>query len=140
VPYQLLADAVLVVHFGVVLFVVGGLVVVLAGNWLHWRWVNGWWFRLAHLGAIAFVVVQAWLGRLCPLTTLESWLRLQAGSPSYGTSFIEHWVQRLIYYEAPAWVFTAAYTLFGAGVIAAWWRYPPRRSGPAETARRRDDR
>jgi hypothetical protein len=127
VPYQLLADAVLLLHLGVVLFVVGGLLVVLAGNWLHWQWVNEWWFRLAHLAAIAFVVVQAWFGQFCPLTTLESWLRIQAGGVSYDTSFIEHWLQRLIYYEAPFWVFTAAYTGFAALVALAWWRFPPRR-------------
>lgn len=126
-PYQLLADAVLIVHFGVVLFVVGGLVLVVVGNSRHWRWVNGWWFRLAHLAAIAFVVVQAWLGQLCPLTTLESWLRVQAGSQQYGKSFIAYWVHRLLYYEAPLWVFTLVYTLFGLLVVLAWWRYPPRR-------------
>ncbi|MBS0580376.1 MAG: DUF2784 domain-containing protein [Proteobacteria bacterium] len=129
-PYQLLADAVLLIHFGVVLFVVGGLVAVVAGNWLSWSWVNGWWFRLSHLGAIAFIVVQAWLGQYCPLTTMESWLRLQAGEPSYHTSFIEHWVQELIYYQAPLWVFTAAYTVFGLLVLLAWWRFPPRRRQP----------
>ena len=53
--YQILADAVLLLHLGVVLFVVGGLVLILLGNWLAWRWVNMLWFRLAHLGAIAFV-------------------------------------------------------------------------------------
>jgi len=128
VPYQLLADAVLIIHFGVVLFVVGGLVVVVAGNWLRWEWVNEWWFRLAHAAAISFVVVQTWLGQLCPLTTLESWLRIQAGSGSYGRSFIEHWLQRLIYYEAPLWVFTVAYTGFAVLVLLTWWRFPPRRS------------
>lgn len=127
-PYQLLADAVLFIHFAVVLFVVVGLVVVVAGNWLHWRWVNGWWFRLAHLAAIAVVVVQAWLGQSCPLTTLESWLRVQAGNDSYNKSFIEHWLQRLIFYEAPFWMFTAAYTGFAALVLLAWWRFPPRRA------------
>ncbi|MGP3790667.1 DUF2784 domain-containing protein [Pseudomonas sp. B392_1p] len=126
-PYQLLADAVLVLHFGVVLFVIGGLVVVVTGNWLEWRWVNGWWFRLAHLVAIGVVVAQALLGRLCPLTTLESWLRVQAGQPSYTKSFIEHWLQRIIFYEAPFWVFALAYTLFAALVIAAWWYFPPTR-------------
>ena len=132
-PYQLLADAVLIVHFGVVLFVVGGLIVVFVGNWLHWRWVNGLWFRLAHLAGIAVVVVQAWLGQFCPLTTLESWLRVQAGGDSYNTSFIEHWLQRLIYYEAPFWVFTVAYTVFAALVLLAWWRFPPRR-GPGKNS------
>ncbi|HXD05894.1 MAG TPA: DUF2784 family protein, partial [Burkholderiaceae bacterium] len=78
--YRFLADAVLVLHSCIVVFVVGGLVLVLAGNALHWRWVNALWFRLAHLAAIAVVAVQSWLGEVCPLTTLESWLRVQAGS------------------------------------------------------------
>ena len=127
-PYQLLADAVLLLHFGVVIFVIGGLVVVVAGNLRGWRWVNGWLFRLAHLAAIAVVVAQSWLGQLCPLTTLESWLRVQAGSPAYAESFIEHWVQRILFFEAPFRVFTIAYTVFGLLVIAAWWFFPPRRS------------
>ncbi len=126
-PYRFLANAVLVVHFGFVLFVVGGLVLVVAGNRLHWRWVNRWWFRLAHLAAIAFVVLQTWLGQLCPLTTLESWLRVRAGGGAYDRSFIEHWIQRLIFFEAPFWVFTAAYTVFAGLVLWAWWRFPPRR-------------
>ena len=71
-PYRLLADLVLTVHFGIVAFVVGGLVLVVVGNLRGWRFVNGWWFRLAHVAAIAVVVAQAWLGVACPLTTLES--------------------------------------------------------------------
>ena len=58
-PYQLLADAVLALHVAIVLFVVGGLVLVIAGNFRGWRWVNRLWFRLAHLGAIAVVVAEA---------------------------------------------------------------------------------
>ena len=38
--YCLLADAVLLLHFAVVAFVVGGLVLVPVGNMRHWRWVN----------------------------------------------------------------------------------------------------
>lgn len=125
-PYQLLADAVLAIHFAIVLFVIGGLVAIVGGNVYGWRFVNGWLFRAAHLGAIAVVVAQAWLGVVCPLTTLESWLREQAGQAAYETSFIEHWLTRLLFYQAPAWVFTAAYTLFGLAVAAAWWRFPPR--------------
>ena len=128
--YQLLADAVLVAHFGVVVFVVGGLIVILAGNWRGWRWVNGWWFRIAHLAAISVVVVQTWLGQLCPLTQLESWLRAQAGSPAYTHSFVEHWLQRLVFYEAPFWVFTLAYTVFGLLVLVAWRYFPPRHGKP----------
>jgi polyferredoxin len=126
-PYQFLADAVLILHLGVILFVIGGLVAIVAGNLRGWHWINRWPFRLLHLAAIAVVVGQAWLGRLCPLTTLESWLRAQAGSPGYDGSFVEHWVQRIIFYEAPAWTFTAAYTAFGLLVVVAWWYFPPAR-------------
>lgn len=122
-----LADAVLVLHFGVVLFVVGGLVLVVAGNLRGWRWVNDWWFRVAHLAAIAIVVVQAWLGQHCPLTILESWLREQGGQAGYDRSFIQAWVQRVMYYDAPLWVFAIIYTAFALLVVGAWWRWPPRR-------------
>ena len=125
-PYRLFADVVLLMHFGIVVFVVGGLVLVVAGNLLRWPWVNQGWFRLAHVLAIGLVVVQAWLGKVCPLTTLESWLRAKAGAAAYRQSFIEHWVQRLLYYEAPFWVFAAAYTAFGLLVLLAWWYFPPR--------------
>ena len=127
VPYQFFADVVLLLHFGVVLFVIGGLVLVVAGNLSGWRWVNGLWFRLVHIAAIVVVVAQVWLGQLCPLTTLESWLRMRARSPAYSKGFIEHWVQRILFYEAPFWVFTLAYTVFGLLVLAAWWYFPPQR-------------
>jgi Protein of Unknown function (DUF2784) len=125
--YQLLADLVLALHLAVVLFVVGGLLLIVAGNLRGWRWVNALAFRLAHLAAVAVVAAQAWLGLVCPLTTLEMWLRVQAHAPSYKGSFIEHWLQRLLYYDAPAWGFTLVYTLFGLAVVLAWWRFPPRR-------------
>jgi hypothetical protein len=57
--YRLLADAVLTLHFGIVVFVVGGLVLVVLGNWRGWGFVNRWWFRLTHLAAIG-VVVSSW--------------------------------------------------------------------------------
>ena len=125
--YLRLADAVLILHTSIAIFVVVGLLLILVGNWWRWGWVNGFWFRLAHLGAIATVVAEAWLGLVCPLTTLEMWLREQANQTIYQGSFIEHWLQTLLYYDAPAWVFTLAYTLFGLVVLATWLIYPPRR-------------
>ena len=125
--YASLADSVLVLHFGVVAFVVVGLPLIVLGNVRGWAFVNGLAFRLAHLAAIAVVVAQAWLGVVCPLTTLESWLRARSGEAAYEGSFIEHWLTRILFYDAPAWVFTLAYTLFGLAVAAAWWRFPPRK-------------
>ncbi len=127
---RFLANSVLLLHAAVVLFVVGGLVLVVVGNSanLGWAWVNSRWFRLAHGAAIAVVVLQAWAGIACPLTTLESWLRVQADGvqlgSAYRSGFIEHWLHRLIFFSAPPWVFTAAYSAFGLAVVAAWWCWP----------------
>jgi len=73
------------------------------------------------------VVALSWLGEVCPLTTLESWLRVQAGASGYEKGFIEHWLQSILFYEGPTWAFVLAYTAFGLLVVLAWWRFPPRR-------------
>ena len=125
--YSNLADLVLLIHFAIVLFVVGGLLLIVLGNFLRWSWVNHWWFRAMHLLAISVVVLESWLGIECPLTTLENWLRLQAGQGVYQGSFIQHWVHSVMFYQAPGWVFALAYTLFALAVVAAWWRWPPQR-------------
>jgi len=130
--YLLLADTILVLHFLFVIFVVAGLGLIGLGGWLNWAWVHKRWFRLAHLAAIAIVVAQAWLGQICPLTTLEMWLRSEAGEAAYQGSFIQHWVSRLLYYRAPPWVFGLAYTVFGALVLLAWKLVPPQKSGRGE--------
>lgn len=113
-------------HAALALFVVSGLFVIIAGNLRGWRWVNALGFRLIHLGAIVVVAAEAWLGVACPLTSLEMWLRAQAGGTPYAGSFIEYWVQRLLYYDAPDWVFTVAYSVFALAVAATWWYFPPR--------------
>ncbi len=125
--YRALADSVLVLHVAYIGFVVIGLLLILIGGACGWRWVRNPWFRALHLLAIALVVVQAWLGIICPLTTLEMHLREQAGDWTYQGTFIAHWLQRLIFYRAPMWVFGLTYTLFALAVIASWWRVRPRR-------------
>jgi hypothetical protein len=58
-----------------------------------------------HLVAIGIVTVQAWLGVICPLTSLEMFLRDKAGDPTYDGTFVAHWLRKFLYYEAPWWVF-----------------------------------
>ena len=126
-PYSLLADTVLALHVALVVFVVGGLPAIVIGSRRNWPWTQALWFRLLHLASIAVVVAEAWLGLVCPLTRLEMWLRAQGGLGTYSQSFVQHWLQRLLYYDAPAWAFTLAYSVFGLAVLASWWLYPPRR-------------
>jgi Protein of Unknown function (DUF2784) len=122
-----LADLMLVVHIGIVAFVVIGEALFLLGGWRGWSWVRKFWLRVLHLALMAFIAVQAWLGETCPLTIWEQDLRDIAGQASYRESFIEHWLSRLLYIDAPWWAFVAGYTIFVALVIATWRWVPPRR-------------
>lgn len=123
--YMLLADTLLVVHFLFVLFVVLGLVAIYCGYVMHWRWVKNRTFRILHLAAIGIVALQSWLGLICPLTIWEMTLRDKAGGASYSGSFVQHWLQQLLYYTAPDWVFMLLYTSFGCLVLASWFLVPP---------------
>ena len=125
-----LADAVLAVHAGIAAFAVGMLLAVLVGGPLGWAWVRRPWLRWLHLALLATVALQAWLGRLCPLTVWEQALRERAGQRVYGESFVEHWLSRALFFEAPWWVFVAAYTALVGLAAFAWWRWPPARRRP----------
>lgn len=122
---RLLADALLALHLGVVVFVVGLLPLVLMGGGRGWRWVRHRGLRLAHLGLMLFIAVQAWLGRLCPLTVWEQDLRSAAGQVGYSGGFIEHGLSELLYWDLPWWVFVVAYTGFAVLVVGAWWWVRP---------------
>jgi polyferredoxin len=134
---QVLADAVLIVHFAFIAFVVVGLLLILVGMVRRWAWIRSLAFRLAHLLAIAVVVGEVWCGMACPLTTWENRLRVSAGGAAYGESFVQHWLHQIIFYDFPPVVFTIAYSVFGALVVLTWVMAPPRRKsgrGPTRVA------
>lgn len=119
------ADALLVLHFAIVAFIVGGLILTWIGGALGWGWVRNPWFRYLHLGAIAFVALEAIIGVACPLTVWEDLLRGGARAES----FVGRWVRYFLYYRAPEWVFTALYVAWTAATLATLWLVPPRRQG-----------
>ncbi len=124
--YLLLANAVLISHVGIVLFIVLGQLLVIIGALRGWRWIRNLPWRALHLAAIVYVALQTWIGLVCPLTTLEQWLRIQAGQGSFDGDFIGYWLGKLLFYRAEPWVFTAVYTGFALLVAAGWWWAPPR--------------
>ena len=119
----MIADAVLVFHFLIVVFIVGGLVLTWIGFFLDWKWIRSPVFRYLHLAAIGFVAAEALLGYACPLTLWEDALRGGVRSES----FIGRWVSRVLFYQAPEWLFTTLYCLWAAATIATLRFVPPRR-------------
>ncbi len=114
-----MADLVLVVHFLFVSFVIIGFLLILIGRLFGWPWIYLRVLRVTHLLAIGFVVVQSYFGQLCPLTLWENALRSDAGQAGYEGSFIQYWLQRILYFDAEPWVFGTIYTVFGVLVVAA---------------------
>lgn len=119
------ADAILITHVLFVGFVVLGLAAIYLGFLLRWSWVRNTWLRALHLIGIGIVVLQSWLGVICPLTTWEMALREKAGAETYSGSLIQHWLQSILYYSAPEWVFIVCYTLFAGFALASWFIVRP---------------
>jgi hypothetical protein len=123
----LVADALLVVHFLIAAFIVAALPLVWLGAGLRWRWVRNPWFRYLHLAAIVLVAAEALLGYACPLTVWEDMLR----GGLRPESFVARWAHRLLYYQAPEWVFATAYVAWALATLLTLRWLPPRLSREA---------
>ena len=123
---QTLATAVLAVHLAIVAFNVGGLVLVPMGKWAGWRFVNGFWWRLAHLCSLAVVALQAMLGQACFLTIWQVALETRADAGE-APPLIATWINGLLYWPLPLWVFAAAYLAVFLYTLLLWRWVPPRR-------------
>ncbi len=104
-PYTLLADLVVVVHLVFVGFVI-------LGGLLAWRWP---WVVWLHLPAVCWGVGIEWMGGICPLTPLETWLRSQTGEAVYETDFVAQYLLPLLY---PVGLTRAAQFAIGSAVLA----------------------
>ncbi|MHB1328643.1 MAG: DUF2784 domain-containing protein [Gemmatimonadales bacterium] len=82
-----LADFVLVLHLGFIIFVVAGALLVL--RWPRLAWL--------HLPLAAWGVIVGWGNFTCPLTPLENYFRRRAGESGYSEGFIEHYLTAVIY-------------------------------------------
>ncbi len=122
---RIAADLTVVFHFAYAAFIVVGLLVILIGALRKWDWVRNAWFRSVHLVMIAIVVAEGLLGIVCPLTTLEKWLRRQAGQTSYQGDFLARWFHDVLFVEFSTATLNAAYFAFGLLVAVTFWLAPP---------------
>ena len=111
--YSWLADLILCLHVGFVLFVIfGGLLL------LKWRWIA--WL---HLPAALWGAVVEFTGWICPLTPLENWFRAQGGETAYRSDFIAQYLLPALY---PEGLTRDIQLLLGTGVVILnaaiyWW-------------------
>ena len=110
--YIFLADLILVLHFTIAAFVVLGVPFIWIAHFRGMAIARAAWFRCGHLFAMGYVLFQVALGNICPLTSLESSLRLKGGGEVYAGSFIQHWIHRFLFFEAAEGTFLVAYAGF----------------------------
>ena len=120
---MILAEAILAAHLAIILFNLFGLIVVPLGAICGWRFVRVRWWRLLHLVSLAAVAAQAVFGHACFLTIWQASLTGATGLP---TPLIMGWVNRLISWPLPIWVFAALYILVFGYALALLWLVPPR--------------
>ena len=126
---SIVADMIAVIHLGYVAFVVVGFILIICGAIFSWKWIRNRWFRLFHLAAIVGVALEALLGINCPLTVLEFSLRYGPTPADRRVSFVGELVDSILYYDAPAWLFTIIYVAFALLVAITFVMAPPSRRG-----------
>ena len=125
-----MADVVAALHAAYIVFVVAGFAAILAGCAARWEWVRNVYFRITHLAMILLVCLEVIVGITCPLTRLENALRRKGGQTGYARDFIGYWFDRIIFHDAPPWLFATAYFTFGALVLLSFWFVPVRSLRP----------
>jgi Protein of Unknown function (DUF2784) len=85
--FRLAADTVLLAHLVFILFALLGAILA-----VRWRWIP-----VFHLPAAVWGSFVELTGRICPLTYLENYLRINAGQSGYPESFVEHYFLPVIY-------------------------------------------
>jgi hypothetical protein len=121
--YRIAADALMLVHFAFILFVV-------LGGFLTWRWRRLAW---VHIPAAAWGALIEFMGWICPLTPLEVSLRRAAGGAGYEGGFIAHYITPIIY---PAGLTPTIQVILGVLLVllngVAYFVYFKRRTRPEQ--------
>ena len=99
-----------------------GYFLIFAGYFLKWSFIRNRRLRLLHVGMIIFVGIEALIGMVCPLTTLEAYLR--TGSGNTERSFMSRLMEDLLFYDFPESYFTYAYVFLSGLAVLLYFLVP----------------
>lgn len=118
--YRILAVVALALHLSWIVWVALGCALTRGRPVLRWL----------HIGSLLYAVVIVLSAWPCPLTFVEQWAGRRAGLASYDDTFLEHYLDRLVYPDLPFWLVTSvsvAICLFNLGIY--FFRFRRRDSG-----------
>jgi hypothetical protein len=123
--HKITADAVILIHFLWIGFVILGFPVALYFNSAKWR--------LIHLVTVILMILMQVTRTICPLTYLEAWLKSSGSEKDvYPGAFIAEWVERLIYVEDMTLekVMYATMAYLALILLSFWFRPLTRKKAP----------
>jgi len=112
------AELVMVLHFGVLIFLV-------VGGFLAWRWPR---LIYPHLAMAAWGLLVVTFPLACPLTWLENEFRAAAGGPELSAGFIDTYIDGVLYPESAA---QTVQLVVGFAVVVSWVGFHLRRRAEA---------
>ena len=120
--YELAADLTALTHFAFLLFIIFG--ALLGRHNRVWRYL--------HLASMVYGVMIEVFYWYCPLTYLEQYLQEKAGAESFEGGFIAHYLNEVIYINAPQWsLILAAVVVLGVNVgLYFYWSRQPKPAEP----------
>lgn len=125
--YKVLADAIVIIHFAWILFMLLGFIFTLCG-FFYRSFFDRWLFRTLHLCGIVYVGLLAALRQYCPLTILEYTLRAKYNPElTYPGSFIVHYIEKLVYPDVDLLVILIPTVIIAVFTIAVFIIKPPTR-------------
>src|SRR5436190_22511604 len=118
---EFLADSLMLAHAGFSVFVLYGLVFILAGTVVDWPWTRNRWFRGLNLAGILFLVMRVWLGFQCPFSVAEDHLRSQISAACPLGDLTHAVFHQLAFRGNDPHGFARSTTIFGIVALSVHW-------------------
>ena len=117
----MIADVLLLIHFGLAAFITTGFFIIPLGYKFGWNWIKKRNLRLLHLFLMGVITTETIVGLTCPLTVLENIFR----DFDYSMPFMSYWVAEILYWDLPSQVFVLLYSFCLGWVLILWKLCPP---------------
>ena len=117
----MIADLLLLIHFGLAACTTSGFFIIPLGCKFGWNCIKKRNLRLLHLSLMGVIATETIVGLTCPLTVLENMFR----DVDYSSSVMSYWVAEILYWDLPSQVFVLLYSLCFGWVLILWKICPP---------------
>ena len=121
-----IADLILILHFGIVLFITSLFFLIPVGYKFNWIFTKNIKVRVFHAGLMTFVTIETFLGMACPLTYLENYFLNE--NENENKLFLSYWLNKIIYWDLPSYFFLIMYLICLVWTFIMWYIFPPKKA------------